>query len=50
MQYAWLDGWVQSYSQATTGIEEMLERQARTNRLIRRGVPLNAAARGLRLV
>jgi hypothetical protein len=50
VQYAWLDGWVQGCRQATAGVEEMLEREARTNRLVRQGVPFKAAARGLRLV
>jgi hypothetical protein len=50
MQYAWLDSWVQGCRQATAGIEETLERQARTTRLVRQGVPFQAAARGLRLV
>jgi hypothetical protein len=50
MQYAWLDGWVQGCRQATAGVEEMLEQQARTNRLVRQGVPIKAAARGLHLV
>ena len=50
VQYAWLDSWVQSCRQATEDIEATLERQARTNRLVRQGVPLKAATRSLRLV
>jgi hypothetical protein len=50
MQYAWLDAWVQGCHQAALGTKEMQERQARTSRLVRQGVPPDVAARGLLLV
>ena len=48
--YAWIDSWYRGYWQAGDELRAHMERQARTSRLMRRGVPAAAAARGLRIL
>lgn len=48
--YAWLDVWAETYHAAGRAIDERVQRQARTNRLIQRGVPLEAAKMSLQVV
>ncbi|MGH1570312.1 hypothetical protein ACRAWG_06145 [Methylobacterium sp. P31] len=48
--YAWFDAWGWYFWQFSTGFADELGRQARTSRLIRRGVPPEAAVRRLRVV
>jgi hypothetical protein len=50
IQYASMSAWVNGYRQAQADLDARLERQERTERLIRRGVPPEAAARGLRVL
>ncbi|MGH1573061.1 hypothetical protein ACRAWG_23290 [Methylobacterium sp. P31] len=49
-QYAWLDLCVGGYRAAAAALSTELDQQARTRRLIRRGVSPAAAARELRIV
>lgn len=49
-QYAWLDLYLEGYRAVGTALSAELDQQARTRRLIRRGVSPAAAARELRIV
>lgn len=50
MNYAWAATWCGVYQWAGGAMRAHMESRARTNRLIRQGVPVAAAARGLRVV
>lgn len=50
VQYAWLDLYLEGYRAVGTALSAELDQQARTRRLIRRGVSPAAAARELRIV
>jgi hypothetical protein len=50
VQLAWLDLWLDGYRTAQAALSAELAQQARTRRLIGRGVSPAAAARELRLV
>ena len=50
MQYAWMEAWVDGYGQTRAAFDAHREQQARTRRLIQRGVPAADAARGLRVL
>lgn len=49
-QMAWLDLWVPPALQASAEFRAWQARQARTERLVRRGVPEPLARRGLRVL
>lgn len=49
-QMAWLDLWVRPFLQASAEMDARHERQARTARLMRRGVPELQARAGLHLL
>ncbi len=49
-QMAWLDFWARPFLQASAEMQAWQERQARTARLMRRGVPGPVARKGLHLL
>ena len=49
-QYAWLDLYLDGYRTMATILRTASDQRDRTRRLIRRGVPAEAAARALRIV
>lgn len=50
MSCAWVGSWLNVYRPASDAMRARMDSRARTDRLIRRGVPAAAAARGLRIV
>lgn len=49
-QMAWLDLWVRPALQASEAFREQQDRQARVDRLVRRGIPAPLARQGLRVL
>ncbi|WP_331296807.1 hypothetical protein [Methylobacterium hispanicum] len=49
-QMVWLDLWVRPALQVQSDFRDLQERQARTARLVRRGVPASLARQGLRVL
>lgn len=49
-QMAWLDLWVRPALQASEVFREQRDRQARVDRLVRRGIPAPVARQGLRVL
>ncbi|MDV2987014.1 UNVERIFIED_CONTAM: hypothetical protein Q9R58_22145 [Methylobacteriaceae bacterium AG10] len=49
-QMAWLDLWVRSALQASEAFRDQQDRQARVDRLVRRGIPAPLARQGLRVL
>ena len=48
--YAWMETWLSEYRQTEAIVSAHLKQQARTNRLIQRGIPAALAAQGLRVL
>lgn len=49
-QMAWLDLWVRPALQASEAFRDQRDRQARVDRLVRRGIPAPLARQGLRVL
>ncbi|GAA0262651.1 hypothetical protein LNAOJCKE_5187 [Methylorubrum aminovorans] len=49
-QMAWLDLWVRPVLQASEAFKAQQDRQARVDRLVRRGIPASLARQGLRVL
>lgn len=49
-QTAWLDLWARPGLQASADLKAQQERQARVDRLVRRGIPAPLARQGLRVL